>query len=262
MNTEARRIEIFEGLRQPDRSGLPKYQRLTNVLVDGISRGLWRPGDRLPAEEELTELTPYSLGTVQRALRHLAEQGLVVRQHGLGSFVAEMRRRLQDPWHCRFIGDDGVSVLPIYTKAIHRIEVTGKGSWTKYLGAGSRVMRVDRMINVNEEFDIFSRFYADRTLLARLWNTPMERLHGANFKELITKQCQLPITQITHLVRVERFDSEVCGMLEVPKNTNGMFMRAIANAGHNLTVYYQEFFIPPNNRSLQFLEQTPSSPGL
>src|SRR5438874_848951 len=100
MAAESRRMEVFDGLRQPDRSGVPKYQRLANALLDGISRGVWRPGDRLPAEEELTELTPYSLGTVQRALRDLADQGLVVRQHGLGSFVAEKPRQLQDPWHC------------------------------------------------------------------------------------------------------------------------------------------------------------------
>lgn len=262
MNADARRLEIFETLRQPDRSGLPKYQRLVNALLEAIKRGLWRPGDRLPAEEELTEMTPFSLGTVQRALRDLAEQGLVVRQHGLGSFVAERPRELQDPWHCRFLADDGVSVLPIYTKAIQRVAVKEKGPWTRYLGNESReVMRLDRVISVNNEFKIFSRFYADRLLLKRLWEMPMDRLHGANFKQMITKQCQLPITEITHLVSIARFDAEACEHIEMPPETSGLFMQAVARAGRDVCVYYQEFYIAPNSRALQIPEQTPTSRG-
>lgn len=261
MKDDAPHAAVFDELRRPNRSGVPKYQRLANVLVDAISRGVWRPGDQLPAEEELTDLTPYSLGTVQRALRNLADQGLVVREHGLGSFVAEKPRQLQDPWHCRFVGDDGVTVLPIYSKAIDRAQVTGQGPWTRYLGAASRdVMQLDRIIDVNREFRIFSRFYADRLLLMRLWDTPMRLLHGANFKQLITQECQLPITQLTHFVRIERFDNEVCRVLELKPKTDGLFMQAVAHTGRNLAVYYQEFFIPPNRRSLQFLEQTASGP--
>ncbi|WHZ11534.1 MAG: hypothetical protein OJF60_001973 [Burkholderiaceae bacterium] len=258
MNDRANHLEIFAELRKPDRSGLPKYQRLSNVIVNAIRRGVWRPGDRLPAEEELTGLTPYSLGTVQRALRDLADQRLVVREHGLGSFVAEKQRRLQDPWHCRFVGDDGVTVLPIYSKAIQRSAVEGEGSWSNYLGAGREVMRLDRTININEEFQIISRFYADRNLLKRLWETPMKQLHGANFKHLITRECQLPITDITHFVRYERFDDEICGALELKPKSGGLFMYAVAHSGRNVIVYYQEFFIPPNKRSLQFPEQAMS----
>ncbi len=262
MNAEVRHIEVFENLYQQDRSGLPKYQRLCNAILEAIRRGLWRPGDRLPAEEELTALTPFSLGTVQRALRQLAEQGLVVRQHGLGSFVAERQRELHDPWHCRFVADDGKTLLPIYSKATQRVVVEETGPWTRYLGNESReVMRLDRVINVNNEFKIFSRFYADRSLLKRLWDMPMKQLHGANFKQVIASQCQLPITEITHLVSIATFDDEACDHIEVPHGTSGIFMQANTRAGRDICVYYQEFFIAPNSRVLQFPEHPSSSPG-
>jgi GntR family transcriptional regulator len=104
---------VFAPLQHPDRSGKPKYVRVADTLVDAIRQGVWRPGDRLPAEEELTQLTPYSLGTVQKALKTLVDQGLVRRQHGLGSFVAAPSRELQDPWHCRFLISDEETVLPV-----------------------------------------------------------------------------------------------------------------------------------------------------
>jgi GntR family transcriptional regulator len=254
MNTTIVDPDVFDVLRMPDHSNRPKYQRLADVLVEAIRRGIWRPGDRLPAEEDLAELTPFSLGTVQRALRDLSEQGLVVRQHGLGSFVAHAPRELQDPWHCRFLADDGETVLPIYSRAIHRETVTGIGAWTRYLGAGTDVMRLDRVINVNDEFNVFSRFYADRDLLQKLWEMPLEELNGVNFKNVIIKLWRLPITQIVHIVRLAEFDVEACERVGAPIGSSGMFMQAVARAGRDRCTYYQEFFIGPTKRALTFPE--------
>jgi len=204
-------------------------------------------------------MTPFSLGTVQRALRDLTDRGLVVRQHGLGSFVTERQRELENPWHCRFVADDSDSVLPIYSHAVQRMTVHERGPWTRWFGTQRDLMRLDRIIDVNHEFKIFSRFYADRALLRRLWDMPMERLHGANFKQVIARQCQLPITDIVHMVQMAAFDEEACRAIDVPAGTAGLFMQAVAHAGRALSVYYQEFFIAPNARALQFPEHTPST---
>ncbi|HLU03682.1 MAG TPA: GntR family transcriptional regulator [Advenella sp.] len=259
MNTQARRLAVFESLQIPDFTKRPKYQRLVDALVDGIRRGIWQPGDQLPAEEELAQITPFSLGTVQRALRDLAEQGLVVRMHGLGSFIADAPRQLEDPWHCRFLDDDGTTVLPIFSQAILRTPVKGNGPWNRYLGVSANIMRLDRIITINDEFKISSRFYADRQLLKRLWEMPMEKLNGANFKNVITQQFKLPITNITHLVQLADFDAESCERVGVPHPYHGVYMQAIARAGRECCVYYQEFFLGPTTRSLQFPEANLSS---
>ncbi|MDQ8031693.1 MAG: GntR family transcriptional regulator [Bordetella sp.] len=252
MNTRDRRIEAFDALHLPDPSNRPKYQRLADTLVDAVRRGIWQPGDRLPAEEDLARLTPYSLGTVQRALRDLAEQGLVVRVHGLGSFIAEAPRQIHDPWHCRFLDDDGSTVLPIFSQAVLRSPAEGRGPWNRYLGDTSRVMRLDRIITINDEFRISSRFYADKQLLKRLWAMPMEKLNGANFKKVIVQEFKLPITGISHLVQMAAFDEPTCERVGVPYPHKGMYMQAIAHAGKEQCVYFQEFFLGPTERMLEF----------
>lgn len=256
MRTDTRRSEVFQSLHHMDRSGRPKYQRLADVMVEAFRKGVWRPGDQLPAEEELTALTPYSLGTVQRALRDLTDQGLIVRQHGLGSFVADRPRELHDPWHCRFLADDQETILPIYSQAVARKAVTGQGVWSKYLGPNALVMRLDRIITVNDEFKIYTRFYADRNLLKRLWEMPVEKMHGANFKQLIVRQCQLPITDITHLVSLDAFDEEACSKVDAPSGYQGLYLQATAKAGRDRIVYYQEFFVGKTQRLLKFPETT------
>lgn len=257
MNAKTQEFEIIGALAHADRSGLPKYQRLVNALIEAIRRGLWQPGDRLPAEDELTVMTSYSLGTVQRALRDLASQGLIIRQHGLGSFVADHAHELEDPWHCRFVADNLVDIVPIFSNAIRCGEQKEHGPWNTYLGLEQgEVMEIDRVININEEFNVYSRFYASKTRLRTLWDTPLSKLHGTNFKKKIAHECKLPITDIIHDVRLQVFDPEINQIISVEEGTVCMFMRAIAKAGVNLNVYYQEFFIPPTARMLRLFENT------
>jgi DNA-binding GntR family transcriptional regulator len=224
---------------------------LTNALVEGITSGHWKAGEKLPTEEELAEMTPFSLGTVQRALRNLAEQGIVVRQHGLGSFVAENDLRLEDPWHCRFLDDSGEGFLPIFSKAVNRERASGPGAWARHFPqAQDHVMRIDRVITVDEEFKVFTQFYADRRLLPALWERPLSKLNGVNFKKMIARESNVPITHVEHYVRTMAMDKEAAAILEIKPNTVGIFLQAVAHMGRNACVYYQEFFIPPTQRML------------
>lgn len=249
-------LALLAGLHRRDTSGLPKYKRLARALTEGIRLGYWQPGERLPAEEALAEITPYSLGTVQKALRELSDQGLVIKQHGHGSFVSKQTRELQDPWHCRFLDDDGETVLPIYTQALARMEIMLKDHFRLYFSDTTRLMQLDRIIDVNREFKVFSRFFADRSLLDRLWTMPLDELHGTNFRQLIVNECRLPITSITRLIAAERFDDETCRLIECERDTVGMRMQAVAMSGADYCIYFQEFFIPPANRQLQILENS------
>ncbi|TMS57865.1 histidine utilization repressor [Imbroritus primus] len=65
------------------------YQQVKDYIARKIQEGEWKPGDRVPSEQELVTLFGISRMTVNRALRELAEQGRVVRVAGVGTFVAE-----------------------------------------------------------------------------------------------------------------------------------------------------------------------------
>mgnify|MGYP003583216476 CR=1 FL=1 len=249
--------DLFAALSHKDPNKRPKYQRLVEALTEGIRSGIWSPGHKLPAEEEITELTPYSLGTVQRAMRELAEQGLVSRQHGLGSFVTDAPREIHNPWHCRFMDDDGETVLPVFSQAISRAMAKGKGPWTNHLGPAADVMRLDRIILVNgSELKVFSRFYADRATLRPLWDLELEKLNGLNFKQVIVEQFKLPITEITHTVQIADFDEEACERTGTAFPYAGLYLQAVAKAGRDRCAYFQEFFVGKTDRPLQFLEMS------
>lgn len=257
----AHETELARHLVRAGAHGLPKYLRLQEAVIECIRGGYWKPGDRLPAEEELAQYSRMSLGTVQRALRDLSAQGIVVRQQGLGSFVGETQKRMQDPWHCRFLDESTGEILPVYSKAVRRQLVSERGPWSNYLGNG-RILRIDRRLDIGGEFNVYSRFYADRGTLGYFWNCPLAELNGANFKKLITRECSLPITDIRHSLRLTTFAPEIARTIEVGKDVTGIFLFSMAYAGRDTCVYYQEFYIPPTRRFLRFSEGIESNAAL
>src|SRR6476620_9200253 len=56
-------------------------------LRSAITNGTYRPGSQLPTEAELCEMLGVSRTVVREALRGLEDDGLVVRRHGVGTFV-------------------------------------------------------------------------------------------------------------------------------------------------------------------------------
>lgn len=69
----------------------PRYRRVKEFIVKHIEGGDWRAGDQVPSESALVKQLKVSRMTVNRALRELTHEGLLVRVQGTGTFVAEKR---------------------------------------------------------------------------------------------------------------------------------------------------------------------------
>ena len=65
---------------------LQTRQHLLGLVVDGT----FQPGERLPAEIDLAAQLGISRPTLREALLNLEQEGVVVRKHGVGTFVASM----------------------------------------------------------------------------------------------------------------------------------------------------------------------------
>jgi GntR family transcriptional regulator len=72
---------------------LPLYYQLMQDLRSRIERGDWQPGDLVPSERDLCETHSISRMTVRRALAELTHEGLLRREPGRGTFVAQPKLR-------------------------------------------------------------------------------------------------------------------------------------------------------------------------
>ncbi|MEY4562714.1 MAG: hypothetical protein RLZZ618_1991 [Pseudomonadota bacterium] len=66
----------------------PLYQQIKVLITRSLQGGEWRPGEAIPSEMELAARYKVSQGTVRKAIDAMADENLLVRRQGRGTFVA------------------------------------------------------------------------------------------------------------------------------------------------------------------------------
>ncbi len=248
--TQASAVERrLRGLARGPDDGVPRYLRLRNALAAAITRGEWQAGERIPAEERLAVATGLSLGTVQKALRALADDGLVVRRHGSGTFVSEGGAPMDAPfYHCRFLDDEG-GQLPIFSKFVARHPATEPGPWERLL-PGGEIVCIERTFSINHEFLIYTHLYFDARRLPALVRAPAAQLEGVNVKALIASEHHVALARFAESMTVKVFTDKVCAALGVKRRTPGAVLEIVAYDRAGEAVYLQDLHVPPSPRRL------------
>jgi len=71
-----------------EESNVPLYFQLITLIKRQIRTGILKPGDLIPSESQLCSQYGVSRSTVRQALNQLAEERLIIRRRGKGSFIA------------------------------------------------------------------------------------------------------------------------------------------------------------------------------
>ena len=66
----------------------PYYEQLRTLLLENIQHGVYLSGAKIPSEHQLCRQFGVSRVTVRKALQGLTEEGVLVKRHGKGTFVA------------------------------------------------------------------------------------------------------------------------------------------------------------------------------
>ena len=230
-------------------TGLSKYMALRGAILHMIEERHWQPGDQVPPEQEFTRLVNVSLGTVQKSLRLLAEDGILSREHGRGTFVKVDSTRLNNPHHFRFVGDDNQTLLPIYTDVIGCDIVSTTGAWSHFLGDDPCVC-LQRVIDVNHEFNCYALFYLQAEQFGSLCDLSLQTLNGMNLKHLLAKQFGVETRQINYRLRAGEIPPAACDVLGLSRQAIGLIAENFGRTHQKRPLYYQQLFVPPTNRRL------------
>lgn len=84
---------------------LPRYHRIAEALRERIRAAEWAPGAPLPNQRRLAREFGVTLMTLRQALQLLERDDLIVRRHGLGTFVAAPSIDYEITKLRRFAGD-------------------------------------------------------------------------------------------------------------------------------------------------------------
>ena len=166
-------------------SQIPLHHQVANDLRDLILSGAWAPGMRIPGELELIELYGASRTTIRQALANLAQEGLVTRHAGRGSFVRD----------------------PTITAGPHALTSFSEEMRSRGLSASSRVLAASL---VPAEPDVAERLHVpDGTPVVRL-----ERLRYGDGQPMGLQVAHLPAAVFPGLESVDLADKSLYEVLE------------------------------------------------
>ncbi|MGM7701232.1 GntR family transcriptional regulator [Pseudalkalibacillus sp. Hm43] len=115
------------------------YLQVIDRLKKDIEAGVYEEGERLPSEFELSKQLGISRATLREALRILEDENVVVRRHGVGTFVRS-----------RAVFSSGIEELFSVTEMIER---GGKSPGTNFLSSDTRDVTEEELQRFNTEED-------------------------------------------------------------------------------------------------------------
>src|SRR4051812_34631969 len=90
----------------------PLYEQIKLLLTQSLVAGEWKPGEAIPSEMELAARYQVSQGTVRKAIDELADENIVVRRQGKGTFVASHNEPSYQYRFLRVMPDSGEKLHP------------------------------------------------------------------------------------------------------------------------------------------------------
>ena len=82
-------VEKLEYIKINKYSSTPLYEQLYVCVKDAIRKGVLKPGEKLPTEDEVSRRFQLSRPVIRQAYLELVNEGIINRERGRGSFVKQ-----------------------------------------------------------------------------------------------------------------------------------------------------------------------------
>src|SRR5271157_5144919 len=148
----------------------PLFVAVSDRLRALIEDGTFPPGSRFPSEIELAHMLGVSRVTLREGLRHLEEDGLIVRRHGVGTYVRDVTVKLISPLE-QNLGLSEVISRSGFKPGLQNLAIR-RGKADKYitqklnLGNQKDVVFVERICTADEVPIVFTMYAIPESILA------------------------------------------------------------------------------------------------
>jgi DNA-binding GntR family transcriptional regulator len=223
-----------------------KHVRLQAAILAAIAEGVLGAGDQLPPEPELADGVGLSLGTIRRGLTHLANDGVVSREHGRGTFISGLTLTENEVWHMRFLEDDLATVRPIYQRMVSREIVGGPGAWEDFLGPNRHgFVRVRRAVNVDSLFVCHSDFYLPGDRFRGIMDMDPHEIESVGLKHVLRLTFDVPIGRVRKVSQILPTPEDVSAVIGVAPGHPAQCLDVRSYSYENVPTSYQAIWIPP-----------------
>lgn len=204
---------------------IPVYLQIHDEIKQMIEDGKWQVGDRLPSERELAESFSVSRMTLRQAIQTLADEGILERKVGSGTYVSssKVQERMS-----------GVTSFTEIIKAQGRIpssktisfrRVTPNNSEMKALKLKETdfILRMERL-----------RFADDDPICFEITSIPYHFISDLSRKDLTTslyksaeEQLHLKFGRATQSITAAQAKEKISNLLKLPKGAAVLFLKQV-----------------------------------
>lgn len=257
MTTEPRQkflIEIADQCGAIDAKNGPKYQQLMKIMRTAISEGHLKAGDRLPTETEFAKSIPLALGTIQKAIKGMVDQGVLYRRRRNGTFVADTAQPLNDMSRFAFERADGNIVKSVLTDVVERKLVPPEKPWSKVLGKSEEgYLRITRIDKIRSAMSCCNEFYLRADRFPELLSRPIKELSGQNLRTMLAQEYNISTAQVSLATRSVYLPSRITKLLNLKAKTPGMELEATAISTAGDALFVQFLYAPLSDIRIRFL---------
>ena len=237
---------------------LPKYRQLSDAILALIEDAEVKPGDRLPTETMLTERLPYSLGTIQKALRSLSQLGVIKRTRRRGTIVSDRTSEIFDLWQFRFMNEENENVYPIFSKVLDMRQVEDRGPWSQFLGDDHSFVRIDRLIDIGHHFKIHTYFFLSFSQFGRVLELQTSDLEGVHLSAVVQRMFGSETIRTKNRIVCTALPDAATRQLKIPSESPGLVCDILGYGSGNNPLPFQRAHVPADVSPMEFLEIKPN----
>lgn len=220
-------------------TGKSLHAQISDWVLSQIEKGHLKPDQKLPSENELSNMFKVSRVTVRRALQTLESESVIYRCQGLGSFVSDNRSpqtmiRLTD-----FSEDMKKAGLVASSKVIGFAQEPASAALAEKLEIkeGQLVVKVERL-----RFGDGEPIAYDITWLPFKYGQLLDAdtLSKKTIYDILEMDYQIPVIRGYYRMSAENATPEVARFLEVPSHSALLLFKRASYTMGSKPVYYQK----------------------
>ncbi len=203
---------------------IPIYLQLKDWMRDQIVSGAWSHNHKLQSEADLAVIWEVSRGTVRKAISELADEGLLQRTHGRGTFVAsdvleqDLANRMET-----FSEDLIRRGIPFTTEVLEQEIVPADAkmaAWFK-TPVGTSILSLKRVRLVDGEPLILLHNYVLSSRCAGIETTDFQQIR---LFEALEEHFHLEVMRGRRTFQAVPADEQVAALLDMPASAPAMYI--------------------------------------
>ncbi len=248
------------------KSAVPIHVQLRKIILDMVTDGDVKPGDRLYSEAELCRKFDISRMTVRKVIDDLAKEGYLYRVAGKGTFVAKPKIVEKLAYLVTFTEDMLNRGMCPGCRVLERKAESPPPKIAEYLDLHKeeRVIRVKRLLLADEEPICLQEAYLPWRLFRGFMKVSEEEILHRDMCDILNTFIIHPVAWARQTLEAVTLQKEEAGFLRVPSNAPGLLCERITYDEAERPIEYITFLyrsdrykfmvglITPNHRSRSF----------